>query len=574
MLAFLGILLNAAIAQELTIKSLAASPMDLSASQYERKDLAGQPCGLVKVQLAAMGAKFEGNVVGQTEYKTGEYWVYMTEGSYMLTVKHPSFVPLDINFRDYGISGVLSKTTYKLTLLMPSAMPDQMDAGASYLVMTVKPVNATVMVDGNLQQVTDGAMRVKLSYGSHRYQVMAAGYASKEGTVEISSGRNKLAVELQSTMAQVSVNCPTAGVEIYVDESLKGKSPWSGQLPAGIHDIEARLSGYRSHIQSVQLKEREHRTIDLPELIAKVGSLDVDYQPVNAEVWIDDKLVGESPDIFQNILVGSHSVEFRANGYTSKQERVTIEEGKTTILTGALERPAAIETFKVKGVSFNMVRVEGGTFMMGATAEQGNNAWDDEKPAHQVTLSIYSIGETEVTQALWEAVMGSNPSHFKGNNRPVENVSWDDCQTFVEKLSQLTGRRFRLPTETEWEYAARGGSKSRGYKYSGSNNIDEVAWYTKTTNDNGTRDVKTKKANELGLYDMSGNVYEWCQDWFGNYSSEAQTNPTGPETGSFRVYRGGCWQDTGRDCRVSMRGGGAQDHSGQDLGLRLALSVK
>ena len=188
-----------------------------------------------------------------------------------------------------------------------------------------------------------------------------------------------------------------------------------------------------------------------------------------------------------------------------------------------------------------------------------------------MTLSSYSIGETEVTQALWQAVMGSNPSEYKGTQKPVEQVSWNDCQEFIQKLNQLTGRRFRLPTEAEWEYAARGGSKSRGYKYSGSNNIDDVAWYTTTTNDKGTRNVKTKQANELGLYDMSGNVWEWCQDRYGNYSSGAQTNPTGAMRGSLRVYRGGSWFSRARHCRVANRDDYTPGYRNFNLGLRLAL---
>jgi len=335
----------------------------------------------------------------------------------------------------------------------------------------------------------------------------------------------------------------------------------------------------------VTLQQRQQQQLTIPALQAITGVLNVNYKPANAEVWIDGKQAGTSPDIFRNILVGSHNVELRANGYTTKQERVTIEEGKTAMLTGALERQqpvqsaassttnsgAGIETFTVNGVSFNMVRVKGGTFMMGATPEQESDAWDDEKPAHQVTLSTYSIGETEVTQELWQAVMGSNPSNFKGSNLPVENVSWDDCQTFIQKLNQLTGRRFRLPTEAEWEYAARGGSKSRGYKYSGSNSIDEVAWYTKTTKDKGTKSVKTKKSNELGLYDMSGNVWEWCQDWKGSYSSNSQTNPTGPASGSRRVHRGGSWSRGAGFCRSSDRRDYSPSLRGHYLGLRLAL---
>ena len=228
------------------------------------------------------------------------------------------------------------------------------------------------------------------------------------------------------------------------------------------------------------------------------------------------------------------------------------------------------KTFTVNGVSFTMVYVQGGTFTMGATSEQGSNAGDDEKPSHSVTLSSYYIGETEVTQGLWETVMGSNPSKFKGANNPVECVSWDDCKSFISKLNSLTGQRFRLPTEAEWEFAARGGSKSKHYKYSGSNTLSAVAWY-KDNSGGSTHPVKTKSSNELGLYDMSGNVYEWCQDWYGGYSSGSQTNPAGPSSGSNRVIRGGCWFIIARFCRVSFRYYSTPDYRSYNLGLRLSL---
>ena len=226
-------------------------------------------------------------------------------------------------------------------------------------------------------------------------------------------------------------------------------------------------------------------------------------------------------------------------------------------------------TFTVNGVSFTMVRVQGGTFQMGSN---DGDAFNDEKPIHSVTLSSYYIGQTEVTQALWTAVMGSNPSCFKGENLPVERVSWDDCQSFITKLNQLTGEHFRLPTEAEWEFAAKGGRQGRGFEYSGNSNIDNVAWYHYNSG-SLTHPVATKQPNELGIYDMSGNVKEWCQDWDGMYSSSSQTNPTGPASGSYRVIRGGGWGNFAKYCRSAYRSDGhAPDYRDCYLGLRLVLS--
>ncbi len=219
----------------------------------------------------------------------------------------------------------------------------------------------------------------------------------------------------------------------------------------------------------------------------------------------------------------------------------------------------------------NMVYVSGGTFTMGATIEQDSDAHDDEKPTHSVTLSSFYLCKYEVTQALWRAVMGNNPSRFKGNNLPVGWVSWDDCQTFISRLNNLTGKDFRLPTEAEWEYAARGGNRSRGYKYSGSNVLSDVAWYEDNSG-RKTHPVGSKSPNELGLYDMSGNVWEWCSDWYGTYSSSSQTNPTGASSVSRRVCRGGCWDGITRSCRSSNRYCLLPDDRDFYLGLRLALS--
>ena len=228
------------------------------------------------------------------------------------------------------------------------------------------------------------------------------------------------------------------------------------------------------------------------------------------------------------------------------------------------------EVFTVEGVSFTMIKVQGGTYTMGATSKKGSDAWNCEKPAHKETVSDFMIGETPVTQELWQAVMGSNPSDFTGDmqltgdmQRPVDSVSWNDCQTFIRKLNQLTGQNFRLPTEAEWEYAARGGNRSKGYKYAGSNDVDTVAWYNGNSN-RTTHPVKTKQPNELGIYDMSGNVWEWCQDrWCDDYNS--------PRNSGGRVLRGGSWYGDAWCVRVSNRF--RNDPADRDYynGLRLAL---
>lgn len=223
------------------------------------------------------------------------------------------------------------------------------------------------------------------------------------------------------------------------------------------------------------------------------------------------------------------------------------------------------ENVTAKGVTFKMIAVEGGTFQMGS--EDG--FFDNVKPVHQVTLSSFFIGETEVTQELWQAVMGSNPSRFKGGKLPVEQVSWNDCQTFITKLNQLTGKTFRLPTEAEWEYAARGGNKSKGYTYSGSNTAGDVAWCWENS-DGTTHEVATKAPNELGIYDMTGNVWEWCQDWYGLYSSDSQTNPTGPSSGSRRVDRGDAWNSSAAAIRIANRGHSEPTDWWYFIGLRLA----
>ena len=262
--------------------------------------------------------------------------------------------------------------------------------------------------------------------------------------------------------------------------------------------------------------------------------------------------------------------------------------GATRQAQGAGQAQAALETKPVrqgtKGADFRdgktgveMVFVAGGTFAMGCTGDQ-INCGDDEKPARDVTLGDFYIGRYEVTQKQWKAVMGNNPSAFMGDSLPVDKVNWAEAQDFIAELNKLTGKKYRLPTEAEWEYAARGGNKSRGYRYSGSSIIDKVAWYKENSHvyegygsRGKTHPAGGKQPNELGICDMSGNVWEWVGDWSGSYESAGLANPAGPPSGSDRAIRGGGWGSEAQGCRVSVRGANAPDHRGGDLGFRLAL---
>jgi len=226
--------------------------------------------------------------------------------------------------------------------------------------------------------------------------------------------------------------------------------------------------------------------------------------------------------------------------------------------------------FAQQVVEPEMLFVGGGTFTMGCTFEQGSDCSSDEKPSHEVQLTGFAIAKYEVTQALWKSVMGNNPSRFKGDSLPVENVTWDEVQIFIQRLNAKTGKTYRLPTEAEWEYAARGGSKSQQAQYAGGFELENIAWCS-TNSNNTTHNVGTKQPNELGLYDMSGNVWEWCSDIYGPYTAELQTNPTGAKKGTARILRGGCYAAIGKQCRVSSRKNLYQGGKDYMTGFRLAM---
>lgn len=463
------------IAQELKVKSFSLSATDISAQTQQRKDLNDEPCALVKVQFVGDILDVEGNVIKPLVKKGNETWAYMTHGSQQMKVLSKDYLPIMVDFSNYGISQVEKNKTYVLVLTKPTGGVESVIQQKQSLIIRYTPSTATVLVDNKMLRGNNGVAKTTLPVGQHSYIVACDGYESEEGMV-----------------------------------MLKASAPSNLQITLTRESVGAGIANQ-------QQSENQQSS---------------------------------------NTYVASSS--------NNSSGTPSVASGSNTI------------SIPVKdGISIDMVKVEAGTFMMGATSEMKDSYDDpdsDEKPVHQVTLTNdYYMGKYEVTQALWEAVMGSNPSYFKGDNLPVEEVSWNDCQEFISKLNSLTGRKFRLPTEAEWEYAARGGKKSRSYQYSGSSNISDVAWYDGNSGDK-THPVGTKQANELGIYDMTGNVLEWCQDWYGSYYSSSQTNPTGATSGSRHVNRGGSWAKNVRRSSPSCRYGAIYVDRDLDLGFRLALS--
>ena len=415
----------------------------------------------------------------------------------------------------------------------------------------------------------------KLSSGKHSVRIVKDLFRAHIEDVTVNDNQTtSLSPKLIGEFSTVFISTKS-GAEIWVDGELKGTSSWSGRLSFGEHLMETKLASHRSQSRVINILPTEStKSISLPEPQPIYGSLSVDVLPDFADVYVDGVKVGQTPKLISKILIGEHKVEVRAEGKDPIEQTITIREATMSSVSGELKKETPKFqnelVFNVKGVQFKMKRVEGGTFTMGATSEQGSDANSGEKPTHSVTLDSYYIGETEVTQALWQAVMGRNPSSFKGSYLPVESVSWNDCQEFIRKLNQLTGQTFSLPTEAQWEFAARGGNLSKGYKYSGSNYIDDVAWFWDNS-DRVTHSVAQKQPNELGLYDMSGNVWEWCSDWYSSYPSSSQRNPIGASSGSDRVHRGGSWSYDARHCRVSYRNFSHPGGLFSLLGLRLAL---
>ncbi|MBQ7448350.1 MAG: SUMF1/EgtB/PvdO family nonheme iron enzyme [Paludibacteraceae bacterium] len=465
-----------------------------------------------------------------------------------------------------------------------------------------------------------------LSSGSHRVKVIKEKYAPWEQTVTIQDAQTVLlspqltaqfsrvtfVVRSDSDLRQnegnphpelVSESQPHpelvsgSQAEIYINDQRYGIGKVIENLAYGQYVVEARLAGHITTTRRIEITpDTEGQVFELQPPTPVYGRLQIESNVPDATVLLDGLEVGQVPLQLRQVLIGQHILTLQRQGYKTETKQINVDENATVSISIELakaepernqqnkqnaDRQVLVKEYKVNGVSFTMVQVEGGTFMMGEDMNTDKMAYKNEGPVHQVTLNTFMIGETEVTQALWRAVMGtgireqamkgssSTLLHGEGDNLPMYYVNYEDCQAFIRKLNSLTGLSFRLPTEAEWEYAARGGQQS-AYKYAGGDVATNVAWCQENA-DGTTHPVAQKRPNELTIYDMSGNVWEWCQDWYGPYSSAQQTNPRGASGGAFRVFRGGSWYGNVRRCRVTSRQGNAPSDRSSDLGFRLVL---
>ena len=569
------------------VASFGEDQFDLAArdERFKKIDGSGSLYAIIKVSgddLKEYNFNF-GNMNHLVESHEDQLWVYVQKNAKHVTITRSGYNPL----RNYDLRTTIEAgKTYRMQL---SAQGPVIYTQMVMFQTAPKITGAVIMVQregGDSPKElfgttgATGGVAKSLEFGTYTYEVMAENYYPSEGhfTLNNQAETHQEKVMLRSNGANITLSVD-AEAEIYVNNNKVGMRTWTGLLKSGIHQVECRQQNHKTSSQTITVTEGEDRTVTLTPPTPITGVLSVTSEPLGAAIMVDGRDYGVTPRNITGMIIGQHAVMLSLDGYNDEQTTVEVKEQQTTDLsltlkedsnkiataTAGASQPKENKTFTVNGVSFVMVPVEGGTFQMG-----NNFAKPDEGPEHAVTLNSYYIGQTEVTQALWKAVMGSNPSNWKGDNLPVEMVSWDNCQTFITKLNQLTGQKFRLPSEAEWEYAARGGKQSKGYKYSGSNTEGDVAWFWDNSS-RKTHPVALKLPNELGLYDMSGNVWEWCQDWYGSYSSTAQSNPTGPSSGSRRVNRGSGWLNPAGGSRVSLRAT-SRPRAIVNHGFRLALS--
>ncbi|WP_300675296.1 bifunctional serine/threonine-protein kinase/formylglycine-generating enzyme family protein [Desulfoluna sp.] len=423
------------------------------------------------------------------------------------------------------------------------------------LTVQVTPEGATVKVL-NIEPIYIPGM--KLKPGTYEVEVARGGYLTSRKSVALAQAEEKEVAVVLKAMPTLTLDTVPTGARVI----LKGTPATytSGmKLKPGTYNAVVSAKHYISRELEIRLAagETKHEKVAL----VPSGRLTIDTSPAGASVVLMGIKKTYSPGM--QLAPGEYRILVKAKDYFSKEALVRLVAGKTTSVEMSLQKKKMSNSL---GMQF--VYIKPGTFMMGSPS--GESGRDSDETQHRVTLSKgYYLQTTEVTQGQWKAVMGSNPSLFKncGDECPVENVSWEDAQTFIRKLNTREGgSHYRLPTEAEWEVGCRGGSET---PYANGKSLSSLGWYDDNSG-NKTHPVAQKRSNAWGLYDMHGNVYEWCQDWSADYPSGNVTDPVGPSSGSRRVERGGSWGSRARSCRSANRSSVSLGSRSVDVGFRLA----
>ena len=511
---------------------------------------------LVPVTIKSIPEGAEIHINGAFKNEVTNAGFFEFPGSYQLELKKNGYLNLE---EDIMVSET-GNNEFSFQLIKNSGV----------LNVGITPTEATIKINGEIK--TPG--KIELMPGEYKIEVSKNGYLAEEEKVVIERGkeitRNYSLVKNAATLNLVT---EPADAEILINRKSCGKRK-TIELPPGRYEVVVQKKNYYSKDQVTELKIGENKSLTF-KLIPKTGSLQFKIKPVDAEVVLKkgetvvDKWKGLK--IVQELMTGEYEIEAKAEGYKTYSKKIKIEENKTYAENAVMEEGSDEDkkyiTEETKKNKYpGMVFVKGGWYEMGS-----NNGDDNEKPVHRVWVDDYYIGKYEVTFAEYdkfcEATGRKKPSDngWGRGNRPVINVSWHDAKAYCE------WKGGRLPTEAEWEYAAKGGANSRGYKYSGSNDIGSIVWYSGNSGSK-IHPVGSKSPNELGIYDMSGNVWEWCNDWYGKnyYSNSPDRNPQGPSSGKYRILRGGSWDDNTNNCRSANRDDVNPYLSNGDLGFRFA----
>ncbi len=622
--------------QEIAVASFNLLENDMTARSFAPvRDANGDLTALVKVVTTAKGFDFDGGSLGvvKVDHQPGEIWVYVPPGARMITLRHPQLGVLRNYAYPVSISGgsvyemvlahgemeVIVKERQLLTefviidseppnadvylnnelvgktpfssafpegryewrvareMHLPEAGVFELKAGEKQrITLKLKPNFGSVQLKSlpeNGASVTLNGVKLgkstpctltEVPAGEHKLVLTHEWYETTTRNVVVSPGLTEvLEVAMEPNFAELTVSAQS-DEDVYINGARKGKGTFTSRLAPGVYAVEVRKPGHKPATQQLRLKRGDKENLAL-RLDPILSSLQVVSEPIDAEIYLDGKLVGTTPHILRNLVVGGYEIELRLKGYATEIQMIEVKDGEVVEVVEILR----------KGFEFEpeMVFVEGGKFTKGCSNVKDGNCGEDEKPAHEVVVDDFQISKYEITQATWQAVMQANPSHFIGcHDCPVENVTWNEVQAFLVRLNLLTGKKYRLPTESEWEFAARGGNATKEHSFAGSNDIDDVAWYSANSG-NTTHPVGQKQPNELGLYDMSGNVWEWCEDLYSNYNDIQESVINGGAGLKPRVLRGGSWDRYPRSCRTLTRFYAKPDNRNINRGFRVVLST-